>query len=116
MKKCRAVTMVETLAAAMLVALMAVALVHTATIVRASHQKSAHEAERVERALSELHQRAVAARERLAREAERERDVTVVESSLDSGLLAAEPSGGWVVVSEEGIGLAVWMARRREGP
>ncbi len=116
MNQRRAVTMIETLAAAMLVAMMAVALVHTAMIVRASHQKAAQDAERVERTLVALRQRAVAARERVAMGGHGAGDVTVVESSLQLGLLAAEQSGGWVVVSENGVGLAVWMARRREGP
>lgn len=114
MNQRRAVTMIETLAAAILVAMMAVALVHTAMIVRASHRKSALAAERVESTLIELRQRAVAARGRLSRGANGEREVFLVESSLVSGLLAAGRSGGWVVVSEEGIGVAVWMARGRE--
>lgn len=116
MNQRRAVTMIETLAAAMLVAMMAVALVHTAMIVRASHQRATHDAGRVERTLAELRQRAVAAREQLSRGANREGEVTLVESSIVPGLLAAEQSGGWVVVSEDGVGIAVWMARRREGP
>lgn len=107
----RGVTMIETLAATVLVAMMAVALMHTATIVRVAHRRASESAVRAERVLMELRARAVTSRERMATEGRGVEGTTVFESSLAQGSLGVGREAGWIVVSEDGVGAAVWCGR-----
>ncbi|MCW5769558.1 MAG: hypothetical protein KIT19_12830 [Phycisphaeraceae bacterium] len=101
-------TMIETLAAAVLVAMMAVALMQTATIVRAAHRRSSESAVLAERTLVELRERALASREQAPAEAGWVEGVAFLESSLHRGSFGVGPGARWIVVSGDGVGVAVW--------